>query len=434
MKKKQLLIPLLCLLILSMAAMACNFEDYRSTPVSDPASTVDPEAPQPGVVETEPEVAASEEVPPSEEAPPPPTAWLPHGTIAIFSAGSWEVGRLHALAGDGSTTDLGRDVYGSRALSVNGRWVASENSPHPATSVLIANLETSATYSIPISTDFTVYGMAFDATETRLAFMELGFDGSMSTLWAIVVVDLADGSTTRFDASFSGAPVPDILPGNPKGWTETGDELILDTFMPGTEGNWAGVWALTIPHATPSAPLDSLTARELVPMGDLFAQPVLSRDGARMLYIDRESGYTPTDYVVMAYDMAVNQLLSMDFPVGSGTMLLDVVDGSALLRSAAWSMSADRILFAQGTYSGADVFAALTLKFITPGGPVVDVGVLPIPPGVRFSTLDWCRPEIALTTARTAANLTELSIVSVPGAVSSAVTSDTAVSVLGCVP
>lgn len=430
MKLKQLQLLLLYLVI---SSIACNYGGNSSTPVSDPAPAGDVEESQPDEAATDSEVAASTEVPPDEQVASPTASWLPDGTIAIFSAGSGEAGRLHALAGDGSFTDLGRDMHGSRALSVNGKWVASANSPYPATSVQIDSLESGVSYSIPLSTGYTLYGMAFDPNETRLAFMELGSDGGMNIQWAIVIVNLMDGSSTRFEATFTGGDFAGILPGSPRGWIVATDELILNTFLPNTEGFFAGLWAINIPSGTPSARLDSLPARKLIPMGDYYAQPEISRDGSRILYLNRDFNYTPADLVVESYDFAINQLWSIDFPVGSGTILLDVVDGSALLSSAAWSMSADRILFAQGTFSGADVFAELTLKFTAPGGPVVDVGALSIPPGGEYRTLDWCRPEIALITAHTAANMMELSMVAIPGAASTVVTSDRIISVLSCV-
>jgi hypothetical protein len=422
-------IILLAATVLILSVLACNpptpFSPATAEPTTPPEGEPTTEPPA-----TEPPTAESPTEPPTE---PPSSSWLPTGTFALYATGVWDELQVYALAPGPSSTDLGRAVTFNNALSRTGRWIARANSPAPATGVVIANLESSTTYNIPLTTDYTLYGMAFDHTETRLAFMELGGTGTGTYIWAIVVVNLADGSTARFEDSF-GFPVGEgvMLSGRPIGWTAAGDELLLDTFMPDTEGNWAGVWAVTLPPGTTSAALSTLSKRVVLVAGDYTAEPRLSTDATRLLYLNRDYSYTPSGYTPMAYDLAVNQLGEADLATGSPTLLVDATDGSALARTAAWSQEGPDILFAQGTYAG-DAFGSLTLKRREAAGTISDAGPVPLPPGGSLQSIDWCLPNSALAVVATADNDHQLYLVEF-GAGSTLVTSDAYISVLGCIP
>jgi hypothetical protein len=313
-----------------------------------------------------------------------------------------------------------------------GRWVAHPTGPSSG-SLTIVNLENSTTYNPPVTPGFTVYGQDFDHAETRLAFMELGADASGYT-WAIVVVNLADGSTTRFETTMAmgGFDPSALLPGNPTGWAAPGNELLLNTFMPDTEGNWGGVWGIALPPGAPSAPLDALGRRQLVSVGDYLADPRLSPEGARLLYLNRDFGYTPAGYTPMAYDLAVNQLWSVDFASGTPTQLVNAIDGSALARDACWSPDGAQTLFAQGSYAG-DAFGSLTLKARDGGGAVRDIGPAPLPPGGSLRSLDWCAPNIALVTVTTTDYDHQLHTVNMTSGGAVIVAFGEYVTVLGCI-
>jgi hypothetical protein len=159
------------------------------------------------------------------------------------------------VAADGSTTDLGLDVHGSATASRTGRWIASAGGPYPADSVVAVNLETGVTFVTPLTPDFTLYGLAFDPAETRLALMELGGSGVGDYLWAIVVVNLADGSTTRFETTMTMGSAPPILPGNPVGWAASrpAQPQLLST--PWAAANWSPVEVTSLlptSHLTPT--------------------------------------------------------------------------------------------------------------------------------------------------------------------------------------
>jgi hypothetical protein len=135
----------------------------------------------------------------------------------------------------------------------------------------------------------------------------------------------------------------------------------------------------------------------------------------------------------MAYDLAVNQLWAVDLASGSPSSLVNVTDGGALARAAAWSPDGAQTLFAQGNYGG-DAFASLTLKVRDSTGTVRDVGPAPLPPGGGLRGLDWCTPGTALATVTTADYEHQLHTVDVTGGGTGLVTSATHISVLGCVP
>ncbi|MBN1979721.1 MAG: hypothetical protein JW918_20185 [Anaerolineae bacterium] len=417
---------------LVLSVLACN------PPLPQPPpDTVTPYAPT-TAEPTTPPGGGPTAVPPATGVPtiesptePPPSSWLPAGTFALYSAGPWDGGQVYALAPGPSSTDLGRTATFNTALSRTGRWISHANSPAPATGVAVANLESGTTYNIPLTTGYTLYGLAFDHAETRLAFMELGVSGGY--VWAIVVVNLADGSTARFEDTFT-HPVAAgaMLPGRPVGWTAAGDELLLDTFLPDTEGNWAGVWAVTLPPGTPSAALNSLSRRAVIASGDYSAETRLSPDATHLLYLNRDHTYTPSGYAPMAYDLAVNQLWQVNVATGASTQLVNVTDGGALARTAAWSQEVPHTLFAQGNYAG-DAFSSLMLRSRDAGGAVSDFGSAPLPPGGSLQSIDWCRPDFALVVVTTADYAHQLHVVQLGGG-STLITSDAYISVLGCVP
>ena len=408
-------------IVLALSLLACSIPTPPSSTLPPPPPTITPFAPPTTVPTT---------IPPPDTPPP---SWLPAGTIALYATGPWESPRLHAVAADGSTTDLGLDVHGSATASRTGRWIASAGGPYPADSVVAVNLETGITFVTPLTPDFTLYGLAFDPAETRLALMELGGSGVGDYLWAIVVVNLADGSTTRFETTMTMGSASPILPGNPVGWAASGDELLLDTFMPDTEGNWGGVWGVTLPPGAAAASLDTLGRREFVPAGGYLAPPYLSPDANHLLYLNRDFSYTPAGYEPMAYDLAVNQLWAVDLASGSPSSLVNVTDGGALARAAAWSPDGAQTLFAQGNYAG-DAFASLTLKVRDSTGTIRDIGPAPLPPGGGLRGLDWCIPDTALATVTTADYEHQLHTVDVTSGGTGLVTSATHISVLGCVP
>jgi hypothetical protein len=414
-------IVLLAATVLILSVLACN------PPTAQPPDTITPFSPA-TAEPTAPTGGAPTAVPPTE---PPPSSWLPTGTFALYAAGPWDDGQVYALAPGPSSIDLGRTVPFNTALSRTGRWIAHADSPAPATGVVVANLESGTTYNIPLTTDYTLYGLAFDHAETRLAFMELGGSGTGTYTWAAVVVNLADGSTARFEDTFSipvGAGV--MLSGWPIGWTAASDELLLDTFMPDTEGNWAGVWAVTLPPGTPSAALNTLSRREVIPGTELYAPSLLSPDATQILYLRLAPGYTPGGYEAMGPDIVVNQLWLADVASGARTLLVDVTDGGALARTAAWSQELPHALFAQGNYAGA-TFASLTLKVRDDTGTIHDAGSVPLPPGGSLQSIDWCQPDLALVVVTTADYAHQLHIVEFGGG-STLVTSDAYISVLGC--
>jgi hypothetical protein len=317
-------------------------------------------------------------------------------------------------------------------MSRTGRWIA-HGVGSPATSVTVISLETGTTYNIPLTADFTLYGSAFDHTDSRLAFMELGGSGIGTHTWAIVVVNLADGSTTRFEKSFTSPIAPgDMLPGRPFGWSAASSELLIDTFLPESGGFFGGVWAITIPFGAPSAALDTMSRRELIAAGDYSSEPRVSPTGTRILYLRLEPGYTPAGYAPMGPDYPVNQLWDMDIASGAPSRLVNVDDGGALAQDAAWMQGVPQTIFAQGTYAGA-TFGSLTLKLRDNAGSVSDVGPVPLPAGGGLTDLDGCLPDFALVTMVNASYDAELHIVDFSGG-STLVASAKTVSVLGCVP
>ncbi len=335
---------------------------------------------------------------------PSPTAWvgrLPERTILLYSAGSQESRRLYALAADGTATDLGRAVAAPALASPRGRWVATFDTPSPAHAIVLYDLQEGRVYTVPCVSgcpelnDY-VGTWAFDREESYLAFVE-------PWGWAPALVDLRDGSTTRFDeASWTGPE--GIMPGIPLGWSASG-ELVLDTYRPETEGFSCGFWALALPPGVAPAPAGTLARHALVQPATLRDQadspdsrrvvdsPRLSPDGARLLFLARDLTYKPADYTPSYYDMAMNELWAVDLASGEARRLVDVRDGGGLGFYAASSPDGREVLFLQGRYAG-DVLWPATLKVREDGGTIREVA--PLPEAGYLVSLDWCTPDTAV--------------------------------------
>jgi hypothetical protein len=400
-------------IVLALAMLSCNLASSRSpaSPTAPPAS------------------------PPLPSATTPPTAvpsagWLPPGTVALYAAGSWDNARLYALAADGSATDMDLEVYNGATASPAGRWIASPGGPPMADSSVISNLEDGTTYTVAATPSFGIYHMAFDSAETRLAFLEVGPPEGEATGWAIVVVNLADGSTARFEAAMGADRA--FLPGTPIGWNASGGELIVDTFLPYSEGGFAGVWAIALPPDAAPAPLSTLARRELLPSWGYLSRPRLSPDTTRLLYPARDPDYMPADYEPVMMDLAVNQLQMVDLAAGTSTLLVETTDGGALASAAAWSPDGSEVLFAQGTYSGY-AFASLGAKIRDGSGTVRDVGALPAPPEGTPTGLEWCTPDLAFYTVTTGDGARQLHTVDLAGGETDLITSADYLTLLGCV-
>jgi hypothetical protein len=205
MARKSVILLTATMLVLSI--LACNQPTSQSpTDIATlyaPATT-QPTTPPGGTPTAIPTVESPTE-PPTE---PPPASWLPEGTVALYAAGPWDSRQIYALALGPTSIDLGRTTPSTIALSRAARWLAYANEPGSATGVVIANLEDGTTRTILLTPDHTLYGMAFDRTETRLAFAELG-SSTDTYMWAIVVVNLVDGTIARFDDTFTFPPADD---------------------------------------------------------------------------------------------------------------------------------------------------------------------------------------------------------------------------------
>jgi hypothetical protein len=405
---------------LVMAVLACSAPETPAPlePTVTPylAPTTPPPSPAPSETETPTSV--------------PPSTWLPANTIALYSAGPWDSRRLYALTADGSSTDMGQSITSWAALSSSGRWIAQPNRPSPADSLLLTTLETGVTYTVPAAAGFDIYGSAFSPDETRLAFLEMGAPEEGGMRWAIVVVNLADLSTARFEA-VTGADHT-FMPGIPLGWSSAG-ELLISTFPPYSEWAPLGVWGVTLSAGTPTGPFSALARRELLPGGTYRAAPRFSPDRSRLLHLARDYGYTPASYEPVAYDMAVNQLWVLDLLSGARTLLVEVSDGGALLDDADWSPDGQSILFACGTYAG-ETFASLQLRIRDSAGGVRAVGALPLPPNGYPGQLNWCRPTLATYTMMSTDGTTSLYLLDLTDGSALLANSANAVTLLGCIP
>ncbi len=415
----------LVVLILILTAAAC-----APPPVTSPTSSrsLPTDTPTTEATDTVP-AASPTPTPPPATALPTSTAGPPSDrTIALFSVGSPERAGLHALKGDGSTTELNRVVSPQAAVSDDGRWVATSRGHPSANGVVAFNLKTGATYTVPVASDLSPYGMAFDSGGNRLAFLELGLPGANGTPWALIVLTMEDSSAVRFEAVTG--PDDSLLPGAPIGWA--GDELLLNTFIPYSEAGSEGLWAVTLPPDVTSAPVDALDRRRVLSGDDYLFEPELSPGGARVLYLSRDCDYTPDDYEPVGYDLAVNEVRVLDLASGSSRLLVEETEGGALGGDVAWSPDGALGLFAEGHYEG-NTFGSLTMKTVDDQGAVTEVAPIPLPPEGFLISLDWCSQDIVLVVVATSDGVHQLYALDISTRQSPLVASDDDIAVLGCV-
>jgi hypothetical protein len=389
-------------------------------------------------------------VPPATETPTPtPTAAPPSPTatpvpvsptptpgglrdVALYSAGSLEQPELYALERDGTSSAADVVVYRGSVTSPRGRWLAAPGGTPPAHSVEVRDAALDIVHRVELTADFSLFGMAFDPPGERLALLEVGSPGA-AIPWALVIVDLADGSTERFASPGGDLAEGRLLPASPLGWSADGQELIVSLFAAYTEGGFMGVWALSIPPGATSQPIAELDRRRLLEAQTYRAQPRLAPDGRRLLYLARTEDYTPENYAPVAYDLAVNRLevLPVDDAAAAGAQRwVEVTDGGALGRRADFSPSGERALYTRGAYADGQ-FGTLAFR-IHDGTAVTEVGPVPLVPGVGLVDLRWCRPDQGLALLVDDQGVYALYLVNVPEGDTTLVASKPHIEVLGC--
>jgi len=427
--EERWLASLYLLLALVGAGAACSVpptdrpEPTTAPPTRGPTTTGEPAGP----IEAASPVPSSPTPSPADPTPPLTPVAEPART-AFYAAGSEGIYPVFAVREDGKARRLDLGSYPGARVSLDGRWIATADQELPAGGITLFDLRSDARYTVQVRTHFDPYGMAFDKDGTRLAFLELGSPGAMDTPWAMVIVDLADRSTTRFEATYGDEE--GMMPANPMGWV--GDELLVNSFVPFTEVGSAGVWALRLPVGTESTPVETLERRQMLPRDGYLFAPRLSPRGGELVYLNRDYDYTPDNYGPVGYDLAVNQLGLLDVEDPSPSVLIEETDGGALGGAAAWSPDGSRILFAEGRY-GNGVFASLTLKTAERAGTIAEIGAAPLPPEGFLVSLDWCVPEWALVNVATKGGAHELHTVDMETGTSSMIASDERIAVLGCV-
>ena len=447
MSTRRWFLPILAGSFLALGLLACNLPTAPEPPSSESPSPTDTVAPEPPPSDSpSPTDTIAPEPPPSDSpsptdtiAPtaPTPTAtvdpsWLPLGTDALYVMGPWQDLWLYALSADGSSTELNEHIRLPTEVSRTGRWIAFPSGSGVPDSMAIHNLDNGTSHIIQVTGDFDVYGAAFGLAETRLAFLEAGMPlgAGQGTPWAIVVVSLEDGSITRFDVA--GTAEPFLLPRHPISWSDSGEEVVLNAFLPFTEEGAAGLSVATLPPGTSSAQFDTLGHRELLAGGTYDFEPSPSPDGTSLLFLARDFEYIPDGYEPEGYDLAVNQLWTLNLESGNPTLLLDVTDGGALGSDAAWSPDGTEILFAEGDYDGAEL-VSLMLRTGDQTGAMRDIGPLQMPSQGWLSGVDWCSPGAGLLTIMSSDGTSQLHAVDLGDATMTLLTSAPQVAVVGCV-
>ena len=340
-------------------------------------------------------------VPPSPQPPTPtpmaePNTWF-SGAMALVVNGSYDHADLFALSADGTMWLALPDVGNQAQVSPDGRWLGFVRWSDDGSNALeLHDVQTGAAREIASNDASGLLAFAFDLHSRRLAYLDLGSYGEQGVPWALVVQDLESDAVSRYDALMVG-PESHPLPGMPIGWSGAApDELLIDTFLPGTEAGWRGVWGLALPADGASASLDSLSPREIIPGAPTYSSELyFAPQRQTVAFLGRSPDYTPDNYFPEFYDLAVNWLGVASLADGARAVIVEATDGSALARALSWSPDGQRLLFAQGRYEGEN-FGALSLKSADRSGTVVEYGPLTLPPLGGLLQLAWCDPSQAL--------------------------------------
>lgn len=365
------------------------------SPVVETATPIPPQEPEstptppPAIEEIEPPPPT-----PSETSAPAVTdSWYPPGAILVITRGNDDLADVYAIGKDGGEQTVLTDVGHQVSVSPDGRWLGYVLWQDNGYSTLVLHDAASGERrEMSPDTQSGMLRFLFDQSGSRLAYVDLGAYAGGRVPWSLIITNLDSGMSVRYDAVMADADARP-LPGVPVGWSESGskEHIILDTFLPYTEGGWMGVWDVPLPDGSVSGLLDTLSPRELVPSGAYSSLVLLAPDGQNVAYLGRDQNYLPDNYFPEYYDLAVNRLAVASLEEGSGYTLVEVDDGSALARAFAWSPSSDRLLYAQGMYEG-ESLAALVLKSTDLSGTVVTYGPLDVPGPGELMDLVWCDP------------------------------------------
>jgi hypothetical protein len=357
--------------------------------------------------------------------------------MALYVSGDGDQGELYALMDDFSSELLVEGVGNDVAVSPDGRWLGYVVWHDDGGADLVLQEATSGQEQrITPETFSGMLRFAFHAGSSRLSYLDLGSYSDEGVPWALVVEELESGESARYDALMAN-PESRPLPGAPIGWSGQpvdGEELIIDTFLPYTEGGWMGVWGVALPVDGSSAPLDTLPTREIVPGASYSSQVLLAPDRRSVAFLGRDPDYEPDDYQPEFYDLAVNRMVTASLADGARTRLVEALDGSALARALDWAPTGERLLFAQGFYEG-NYFAELSLKSSDLNGTVVTYGPLTLPSPGGLLALAWCTPSAALyVTYDSGGGVEQLLLFDLNTGVSTEITAARRLQVVGCAP
>jgi hypothetical protein len=406
----------------------------------EPPSTAPPteQAPAPNPSPTSLETAAPPVKLTKPTLLPEVKSWYAPGAKLLFVRSDDVQADLLAHHEDGTVQIVLPDVGNETTVSSDGRWLGYVRWRDDGGSVLeLHNVESGARREIIPDTTSGLFRFVFDPEIRRLAYIDLGGYTDVGVPWALVIVELDGEATARYDALMAG-PEPRPLPGAPVGWlraTSGGDELLIDTFLPYTEGAWMGLWGVTLPAQGGSAPLDSLALRELIPGAPAYSSELyLAPDAQSVAYLARDRDYVPDDYLSEFYDLAVNRMDLASLAGGSRSTLVKADDGSALARALAWSPTGERLLFGQGRYEGEN-FANLALKSSDLSGRVVTYGPLSLPALGGLLDLAWCDASQAYYVIWDGSDGTEYLIgFDLNTGVSTEISSGRRIEMVGCAP
>lgn len=432
--------PLMVTLALALVlGAACGGGDATPTPTAPTEATSTPVVATntPDLVPTLASPTPLPTEPPTPTPPPQPTDaapdWLPEGTTLLYSAGSADVGELHALTAGGQTANLERPVYNWATVSSDGRWLGyvqfREEAPDERP-IVVTDLAQDQTFTLTTPLNSYIPGLAFDPDATRMAFVQVGAPGD-PTPWRLTLVDLLDRTETNFAAELN-QPQGELLPGQPLGWAANGEALYLDRFIPFTEGGAMGVIEVEVPPGVEEQAFEDLAQRAVL-TPQTYAPPVrLSPNATHLLYLDRDQAYTPEGYQPVGPDFAVNRLWVLDLSEEQPALLVEETEGGALAHAVAWAPDGDRVLFGRGTYAG-DTFESLTLYTHDLVDATTEVGALPLPAEGQLRALAWCRADTALALVAAGPESQELLAVDLATGEVNLVDSAAWITLVGCV-
>jgi hypothetical protein len=260
------------------------------------------------------------------------------------------------------------------AMSHDTRWVATWGYEQLSRrEVLMYRQVNGRPIYIDIEPGFT----AMDATFTRDARYLVYTQAALEPrLWILGIVELETGKIVELvGPADDGSPLGPMLVGNALDLTD--ERLVLWAYLPFTDGNFGGIYAMDVPGLADAAAgrYAMPSASQLLPGGGPVMM-ALAPDGLALAFLDYDPANPPRDFEAMGPVPSYNRLRVVDLLSGTVQTLAQAGPGQGL-GALTWTPDSASVLFTGGNYRGS-YFVSMPRLYIVDRETSTVVEVAPI--------------------------------------------------------